>query len=41
MEQAAGTILLLLAAVMLLQLAKGGPTQLRQWLGAKFLGTSS
>jgi hypothetical protein len=38
MEQAAGAILLLLLAVMALQLFKGGPSQLRQWMEAKFLG---
>jgi hypothetical protein len=41
MEQAAGAILLLLAAIMLVQLLHGGPTQLRQWVGSKFLGKNS
>jgi hypothetical protein len=40
MEQAAGAILLLLLAVMALQLFKGGPAQLREWMEAKFLGVN-
>jgi hypothetical protein len=38
MEQAAGAILLLLAAVVALQLFQGGPKQLRRWMESKFLG---
>jgi hypothetical protein len=38
MSQFAGFCLGLFAAVMLLQLAQGGPTQLKAWLSSKFLG---
>jgi hypothetical protein len=36
MEQAAGFLLLLLAAVVALQLFQGGPEQLKAWRKAKF-----
>jgi hypothetical protein len=38
-EQAAKFILLLLAAIVALQLFKGGPNQLKTWTKAKFLGS--
>jgi len=41
MEQFAGFALGLLACVLLLQLAYGGPDQAKAWLRAKFLGDPS
>jgi hypothetical protein len=38
MEQFAGLVLLILAAALLVNLAQGGPAQVRAWLRAKFLG---
>jgi hypothetical protein len=38
MQQFAGLLLGLLAAVLLIQVGQGGPAQMRQWLRAKFLG---
>jgi len=37
MEQAARLALLLFAAILLVNLAHGGPAQVKQWLAAKFL----
>ena len=41
MEQAARATLLLLAAVMAVQLFRGGPSELKAWLKAKFLGETN
>lgn len=38
MEELSRLILLVLAAVLVMQLASGGPQQVRDWLAAKFLG---
>lgn len=38
MEEFARLILLLLVAAVLVNLLAGGPTQVRQWFAAKFLG---
>lgn len=40
MDQLATGLLLLLAAIMALQLFKGGPARLKMWLESKFLGST-
>jgi hypothetical protein len=37
MERAASVILLLLAAIVLLNFVQGGPSQVKTWFRAKFL----
>lgn len=41
METAARLIVLGFAAILLLQLAQGGPNQVKAWLKAKFLNQAS
>jgi hypothetical protein len=38
MEQGAKLLLLLLLGILAVNLAKGGPNQVKTWLQAKFLG---
>ena len=41
MDQFAGFVLGILAAILLLQFAQGGTAQVKRWLAAKFLGQPS
>lgn len=41
MEQGAKLLLLLFVGLLMVQLAKGGPTELKKWLESKFLGKAA